>query len=217
MTDDAGATAGEALVQSIRELISTVRIVDFDALDAATLEAMAASIATTSSELQPHVVAGSRGQFSLRLPDKMDRPPPGLDPDPVDGSVVMPYSPVIGKLNPVAPPVRIVLDGDEAVGSATFDAPYNGPPDSVHGGILAAVFDEVLGAACFLQGLGAFTGTLTIRYRQTTPLGEPIRFRGRVTQVEDRKIFASGEATSEDGATLYAEAEGIFIRPREAV
>ena len=53
------------------------------------------------------------------------------------------------------------------------------------------------------------TGTLTVRYRNPTPLHQELRFEGRLERVEGRKIFTTG--TCRVGSTLTAEAEGIFI------
>jgi acyl-coenzyme A thioesterase PaaI-like protein len=122
-----------------------------------------------------------------------------------------PYSPIIGPMNPVAPPIEFRLEGEELHAEHRFDAPYNGPPSGVHGGVIAMVFDELLGCLGSLLGVGGFTGTLTIRYRALTPLGQPIRMRSWLDRREGRKAFIHG--TMHDGATLCAEAEGIFIRP----
>ncbi|MBW1881883.1 MAG: PaaI family thioesterase [Deltaproteobacteria bacterium] len=122
-----------------------------------------------------------------------------------------PYSPIIGPMNPVAPPVEFRLEGEELHAEHRFDVPYNGPPTGVHGGVVAMVFDELLGCLAALLGVGGFTGTLTIRYRALTPLGQPIRMRSWLDRREGRKAFIHG--TMHDGATLCAEAEGIFIRP----
>ena len=59
----------------------------------------------------------------------------------------MPYSPISGRRNPVAPPIRMWRDGDEVRGEALFSPTYAGPPATVHGGIIAAVFDEMLSMA----------------------------------------------------------------------
>lgn len=118
-------------------------------------------------------------------------------------------SPVIGLGNPVAPPLRMRVEGDEVVGYANFGAQYEGPPGHVHGGITAAAFDEVLGMVQARTGRPGMTGTLTVRYRRPTPLHQEVVFRARVDRIEGRKIFASG--TSHAGETLCAEAEGVFI------
>ncbi|HSP05064.1 MAG TPA: PaaI family thioesterase [Acidimicrobiales bacterium] len=120
------------------------------------------------------------------------------------------HSPMLGVANPIAPP--IVLRGiDERTmeGAATFGPAYEGPPGCVHGGYIAAAFDEVLGAVQSLSGQPGMTGTLIVRYRSPTPLHEPLRFTGRFEGVEGRKILTTG--TLHAGDRLCAEAEGIFI------
>lgn len=119
------------------------------------------------------------------------------------------HSPLIGIGNPLAPPMTIrEVDGTiEAL--VTFGQAYEGPPGCVHGGYVAAAFDEVLGATQSLSGAPGMTGTLTVRYEKPTPLQEPLRFEGRLVGVERRKIFVEGACYS--GETLTATAKGTFI------
>jgi len=101
-------------------------------------------------------------------------------------------------------------DGKRTViGRARFNAAYEGPPGNVHGGMVAAAWDEVLGMAQSLSGNAGFTGTLTIKYRTPTPLYEDLVFNAWVDRVEGRKIFVSGVCHA--GERLCSEAEGIFI------
>jgi acyl-coenzyme A thioesterase PaaI-like protein len=119
------------------------------------------------------------------------------------------HSPFIGRANPLAPPIRLE-DVDGCVhGRATFGSAYEGPPGCVHGGYVAAAFDEVLGAAQSLSGNPAMTGTLTVKYRSPTPLHTELHFVGELGEVEGRKIFTHGRLMA--GDRLCAEAEGIFI------
>jgi acyl-coenzyme A thioesterase PaaI-like protein len=119
------------------------------------------------------------------------------------------YSPLIGLSNPIAPPVVLRVEGDEVHGTVTFGAAYEGPPGHVHGGCIAATFDEVLGFAQSMTGHPGMTGTLSIRYRKPTPLHREIAIAGRVVRVEGRKIYAAGEMRV--GDTVTAEGEGIFV------
>jgi len=119
-------------------------------------------------------------------------------------------SPLLGLANPLAPPITIGKSGDKtAVASAVFGSAYEGPPGSVHGGYVAAAFDEVLGYVQSLGGNPGFTGTLTIRYRAPTPLHTELLFEAELVRVEGRKTFCEGRVFA--GHTLCAEAEGIFI------
>lgn len=125
-------------------------------------------------------------------------------------------SPLIGLANPLAPPIVVGQTGERsAVGTVTFGSAYEGPPGSVHGGFVAAAFDEVLGFVQSLSGSGGFTGTLIIRYRKPTPLHEELRIETELVRVEGRKIFAEGKLFA-DSVGLCAEAEGIFVSVDES-
>ena len=119
-------------------------------------------------------------------------------------------SPVIGLSNPLAPPISVRRSGElSAEAHARFGAAYEGPPGCVHGGWVAAAFDEVLGFVQSLAGSPGFTGTLTVRYRKPTPLHTDLRFEVHVTGTERRKTFAQGSLYA--GDVLTAEAEAIFV------
>ena len=123
-------------------------------------------------------------------------------------------SPFYGAMNPISMPM--VMSQDPSVGEfgavigvGTFTEPYEGPPGHIHGGFIAAAFDEVLGMAQSLTGRPGMTGTLSIKYRAPTPLNTPIVYKGWVDRVEGRKIFTKGQ--SFNGDTLCAEAEVLFL------
>ena len=119
------------------------------------------------------------------------------------------HSPMLGQANPLAPPIRLWLDGDRIRGTATFGAAYEGPPGCVHGGYVAAAFDEVLGSTQSLSGSPGMTGRLTVHYRKPTPLQTELHFEGWIENVTGRKILTRGELRA--GDVLCAEAEGLFI------
>jgi acyl-coenzyme A thioesterase PaaI-like protein len=119
------------------------------------------------------------------------------------------HSPMLGRANPLAPPIELWLEGDELIGSATFGAAYEGPPGCVHGGYVAAAFDEVLGSAQSLSGSPGMTAKLTVDYRSPTPLHTELRFVGTLERVDGRKIYTRGQLWA--GKVLCAEAEGLFI------
>lgn len=126
----------------------------------------------------------------------------------------MDRSPFYGAMNPLSMPMTLEREPDVGefggvVGRAVFTDLYEGPPGHVHGGFIAAAFDEVLGMAQSLTLRPGMTGRLSITYRSPTPLHAEIVYRGWVDRVEGRKIFTVG--TSHIGETLCAEAEGLFL------
>jgi len=131
-----------------------------------------------------------------------------------------PTSPIIGLSNPVAPPVRVAVvagaDGrPEILGQANFGFAYEGPPTCVHGGVIAELLDEVMGAATIVSEHPGMTGTLTIRYRKPTPLNTDLRVEARFVGQDGRKLRIWGGVFH--GDVLTAEADGVFIevRPRQ--
>ena len=121
-------------------------------------------------------------------------------------------SPLIGLANPLSPP--LVLEHDPSSperirGTVNFGPAYEGPPGCVHGGYVAATFDELLGAAQSLSGTQGMTAHLEVDYRSPTPLGEDLELSGWVQRTEGRKIWARG--TLHVGRRLCAEAEALFV------
>lgn len=203
--------ATRATVDATRALIDTLRVTDAPADE---LARAAMLIEQAEAILRPHRVEGMRMQGALR-PERMTFPVQAdqipLDGrDPSDPAAFFPYSAIIGPLNPLAPPAVLHWDGERIRGTAVFGPPWVGPPNMVHGGIIALLFDEILGGANVCEGVGGFTGTLTVRYEAPTPLGAELELEGWVDTIEGRKITSRGTITH-DG-TVTARAEGIFIR-----
>lgn len=122
------------------------------------------------------------------------------------------HSPVTGPLNAVASVVSLSSSATEVVADVVYGDAYEGPPGHLHGGFVAAIFDEVLGFAQALSGAPGMTGKLEITYRSPTPLHTPLRVVGRFERIDGRKIFTTG--TIHAGDRLCAEAKGLFISVR---
>jgi len=120
------------------------------------------------------------------------------------------HSPFAGRANPLAPPIEMEIVEQQVIGHVRYGAAYEGPPGSVHGGHIAAAFDEVLGMAQSLGGQPGMTGTLTIRYRKPTPLHADLRIVAQIDRMEGRKTFTTGAMHAGDLVT--AEADAVFIR-----
>lgn len=142
---------------------------------------------------------------------------PGAEPGAAEASLALPNelqrlierSPVVGLANPLAPPVRLKAIDGRIVGQVRFSRAYEGPRENVHGGYIAAMFDELLGSTQVMSGQVGMTGRLTIHYRSPTPLETDLRVEGRLVGIEGRKIFCAG--TLHAGDLLCAEAEALFV------
>ncbi len=131
-----------------------------------------------------------------------------------DAAAFFDQSPLIGLANPLAPPITIGKAGEKSAhATVTFGSAYEGPPGSVHGGYVAAAFDEVLGYVQSLSGAPGMTGTLTVRYILPTPLHQELFFEAEITAVEGRKIFTAGRVEADGVITAEAKAVFISIKP----
>jgi acyl-coenzyme A thioesterase PaaI-like protein len=199
----------EEFIAEIRRLIEISRTADLS--EAVELDAAHDALCRARAALEPHHVQDTRMQVALR-PSHFSGAPRNLDLGSIHPDDFFPYSPEIGSLNPISPPFSLrQLDG-EIHGKGRFGAAFCGPPESVHGGHVAAILDEVLGCTGVVSGEGGFTGTLTIRYHSTTPINTDLDVRGWVDRIEGRKMIICGEMYA--GDRLCATAEGIFIRPK---
>jgi len=143
------------------------------------------------------------------MPDKPARTSFGHRMKPEDVRDFLEFSPLVGHANPIAPPLEIWVENGMARGRVHFGRRFEGAPGVVHGGYVAAIFDELLG---FVQGFAkqpGMTGTLTITYRAPTPLLTELTLEGNLEGTEGRKIHTVGRIYA--GTTLLAEARGVFI------
>jgi hypothetical protein len=118
-------------------------------------------------------------------------------------------NPLSGLANPVAPPLEMWRDQTRAWGSVCFGWPYEGPPGTVHGGFIAATFDQFLG---FAQGLGdgsGVTGKLEVRFVRPTPLHATLRLEAQLRERIGRLTYMQGRL-SHDGV-VTAKAKAMFV------
>ena len=191
------------LNDTLRRVVQQVRVTQ---APEETLREAEALLARAEGLLAPHAHPGPYAQAGFEQ-TRLMQPGPGADP-----MEFFPYSPVIGKHNPVAPPLHFRVEGGEIHAEGSMGPAYNGPPGAVHGGMVALVLDELLGCVTVVNDRGGYTGTLTIRYLRPTPVGQPLSMRAEIVREEGRKTWARGEIRA--GEVKTAEAEGLFIRPR---
>ncbi|RYE77282.1 MAG: PaaI family thioesterase [Myxococcales bacterium] len=122
---------------------------------------------------------------------------------------------VVGVRNPVAVPLTITQHAEgRATAEFRLGATYEGPPGLVHGGVTALILDQLCGEAAAAGGAPGMTGTLNIRYRKGTPLGD-CSAEAWIDRREGVKTFVKGVMRDNEGQDTV-EAEGIFILPRWA-
>jgi acyl-coenzyme A thioesterase PaaI-like protein len=92
-----------------------------------------------------------------------------------------------------------------------FGPRSEGPPNTVHGGAIAAVLDEAMGAVCWMNGHAVVGARITINYLQMTPLGFSGRVETWIDRIEGRKCFIASRLTDTMG-NVYASGEALFVK-----
>jgi hypothetical protein len=128
------------------------------------------------------------------------------------GQVSHELNPLAGLSNPIAPPLNNWIVDDVAYATCRCGWAYEGPPGSVHGGIVAAIFDQFLGMAQLMGKQPGMTAYLHVNYHNRTPLNTELKLEARYTKIEGRKNYIRGEMFA-DGV-MTASAEGLFVQPK---
>lgn len=119
---------------------------------------------------------------------------------------------VCGRHNEYGLKMSFYDDGRSTVyADYTVSEQYQGFPGIVHGGIIAAILDEVVGRVALIGDHHHFmmSVTLDIKYRHPVPVNTPLKIVGRTVKLRGRLGKAVGEVCLPDG-TIAAEAELVL-------
>lgn len=114
------------------------------------------------------------------------------------------------------PPFRVVkFDPDGVEMRGQFSRFHVGGNSAVHGGVLPLLFDWLCGMVVHgAQRPISRTAYLKVDYRHVTPIDTPLVARGRVSRVEGRKSFITGELVEPRGdqEILCAELDALMVQ-----
>ncbi len=119
---------------------------------------------------------------------------------------------ICGRDNPVGLYMQFYDDGENEVSSHhIIPERYQSYPGLVHGGVLAAMLDEVVGRVAMIGDHHHFMMSvrLEVVYRHPVPVETPLLIRGRIVRMRGRLGKACGEIILPDG-TIACEA-GITL------
>jgi hypothetical protein len=196
--EDEPRAAKHHLVLEAKRLVDFVALLDVGDTEADEIDAFARDVSALADRLEKAPTLRARGGAALAGP-----------PD----GVLVERSPVSGRSNPLAPPLHLEMSDGVTRGWAVWTDAYEGPPGCLHGGFVAAAFDDLMGLAQMASGSAGYTGTLTVRMLKPTPLNRRITYEAHLERHEGRKIWV--RATAHDDEELLADAEILFITPRQ--
>jgi uncharacterized protein (TIGR00369 family) len=119
---------------------------------------------------------------------------------------------VCGENNPIGFKAVIEVDQEQATSwtKVKLPAEFQGWRDVVHGGVIAALLDEVCIYACRARAEQCVTAELQVRYRKPVPIGSEVEVFGQLVDCERKFWQAAGQLKIE--GTLYAEAQAkVYI------
>ena len=103
---------------------------------------------------------------------------------------------ISGRSNPLAPPVQWTVGDDGTHGSAVYSRAYEGPIGHVHGGFVAAAFDDLMGFAQSASGTASSTRGRCARPAATRPSGSSAAVGARSTPSRSSARWACGPSAT---------------------
>jgi acyl-coenzyme A thioesterase PaaI-like protein len=122
---------------------------------------------------------------------------------------VMPFNPATGAFNPVAPRLEMTLEGKKLVAEVAFASHYESAPDTVQGGMVAALYDQLLAFVVMAHGKTGPTVWLKVSYLKRTPINQPLRFEAWVESLDGENFCTRGSCYH--GDVQVSEAEGLVL------
>lgn len=114
-----------------------------------------------------------------------------------------------GRDNPIGLHLHFIIEDNFFRATVTLPREYQSFTGVVHGGIVTTMLDEAMGGFLYEQGEKAVTARLSVRYRQTTPVGELLFIcgwiesrRGRFVDMKSSIALADGTITAEGTARM---------------
>ncbi len=117
---------------------------------------------------------------------------------------------VAGAANPAALPFDFRRDGEAVAVTVELGPMHEGAPGRAHGGVVAALFDDLTGVVPAMIGALSVTGRLEIDFRSPVPVEAPVELRAWLHERSGRKIEVHADARH--AGTLLASARALFVR-----
>lgn len=127
---------------------------------------------------------------------------------------------ICGLENPIGLHLHI-YEVEPGVVETTYTAPdhFQGYPGVLHGGIVAAILDEISGRAHMgsdpARPRFMFTAKLEIKYRQNVPIGKALKIIGKAGKTKEKSAEAWAGIYDAETNELLAEGNALLINVPE--
>lgn len=126
----------------------------------------------------------------------------------------VPYCFGCSSKNPIGLKINFTVKGDAVFGEFTSHKYHMGPPDAVHGGIIATLIDEAI--SYFARTVikhNIRTIKEEIVFRNQSPIGETIYVEASLKEEKSRLLILSAKVYSKDD--IIAEATGMLYKAKK--
>jgi len=128
-----------------------------------------------------------------------------------------PECPVSGPANPFSLDLHARRDGAGVVVRTRLGPAHEGAPGRAHGGVLAAIFDDVMGFVTIALRAPAYQGELTVRYVAPTPIGPELVIRAWPVTQTDRALVVEASLSSDGVELVRARGHHVLVAPERLV
>ena len=91
----------------------------------------------------------------------------------------------------------------------SFAKRFEGGPGLVHGGILSAALDDMMGYSTVIHNIFSVTANLSVNFLKPTPVEKEFELYAWVKEVDNKKVYT--EAIIQLGGEIHVESHGMFI------
>jgi uncharacterized protein (TIGR00369 family) len=123
---------------------------------------------------------------------------------------------VCGDLNDHGLHVALRVGDGRAWTELVMTSSHEGWAGVIHGGIIAALLDEVMGWALFQQDCWGVTAQLAVRYKAPVTVGQRVRVEGWVTDVHRRIFHAVGRVLDASSGLVLCTGEATYMAAGDA-
>jgi len=85
-----------------------------------------------------------------------------------------------------------------------------GPPEFVHGGAIASLMDESMGALAWMNDYKVMTAKLEVRYLRPIPLNIKLYGELSIEHIHGKTVIIKGRLISGDEKITFAKSQGLF-------
>lgn len=116
-----------------------------------------------------------------------------------------------GPMNPIGLKLKFQEENDRYVTHFTAGPEHQSYNGIVHGGILSTLLDETMVRYLYAKGFNAVTARMELRYREQTPIEQPLTISSRILSHKRNLYEMTGEICLPDGKVSVEGKATVFI------